>query len=143
MDEKLAFQVRQVSKYLGQLQDIAQIPREEYLNDHILQGASERYLHLCIESCINIGNRLISILQTEERFAAPKTYADVFRELEKHHIIKDLEPSMIEMTKFRNRLVHLYWDIAPETVYEIIQTNLQDIDQYLKQIVSYLSTRHL
>jgi len=143
MDEKLAFQMRQISKYLGRLKEVAQTSREDYLNNSILQSATERYLQLCIESCINVGNRLISMLQVDQQFDAPKTYADVFRELEKHHITQNLEPAMIEITKFRNRLVHVYWDISPEVVYNIIHDNLEDFNRYLKQIALYLTENNL
>lgn len=143
MDEKLVFQMRQISKYQGRLKEVAQTSREEYLSNLILQSATERYLQLCIESCINVGNRLISILQVDQQFEVPKTYADVFRELEKHRIIQGLAPAMIEITKFRNRLVHVYWDISPEVVYNIIQENLEDINLYLKQIALYVSENHL
>jgi len=143
MDEKLAFQTRQISKYLGRLKEVAKTPLEDYLNDSILQSATERYLQLCIESCINVGNRLISILQVDQQFDAPTTYADVFRELEKHRITQGLEPAMIEVTKFRNRLVHVYWNISPEFVYNIIHGNLEDINQYLKQIAIYISENNL
>ncbi|SPF55223.1 conserved hypothetical protein [Candidatus Desulfosporosinus infrequens] len=143
MDEKLAFQMRQISKYLGRLKEVAQTSREDYLNNSILQSATERYLQLCIESCINVGNRLISMLQVDQQFDAPKTYADVFRESEKHHITQNLEPAMIEITKFRNRLVHVYWDISPEVVYNIIHDNLEDFNRYLKQIALYLTENNL
>ena len=109
----------------------------------MLQGTSERYLQLCIESCINVGNRLISMLQVNQQFDAPKTYADIFRELEKQQITHGLQSAMIEMTKFRNRLVHVYWDISPEVIYQIIQGSLADIDLFLKQIAHYVSEHNL
>ena len=143
MDEKLAFQMRQITKYRGRLKDIAQTSLEAYLDDSILQGASERYLQLCIESCINVGNRLISMLQVDQPFDAPKTYADVFRELEKHKIIQNLEPSMIGMTKFRNRLVHAYWNVSPNVVYDVIQDSLGDVDLFLRQAALYISNNNL
>ena len=143
MDEKLAFQIRQISKYLGRLKEVAKTSREEYLANSLLQSATERYLQLCIESCINVGNRLISMLQVDLQFDAPKTYADVFRELEKHKIIQDIEPAMLDMTKFRNRLVHVYWDISPEVVFTILQTSIKDIDRFLGQVALYISDKNL
>lgn len=143
MDEKLAFQLRQISKYYERLKEIAQTSREDYMNNSILQSATERYLQLCIESCINAGNRLISMLQVDQQFEAPNTYADVFRELEKHRVTRDLEPAMIEITKFRNRLVHVYWDISPEVVYNIIHDKLEDINRYLKQVALYVTENNL
>lgn len=83
------------------------------------------------------------MLQVDQQFEAPKTYADVFRELEKHKITHDLEPSMIEITKFRNRLVHAYWDISPDVVYSIIHTKLGDIQQFLNQVALYIQEKNL
>jgi len=143
MDEKLAFQIRQISKYLARLTEVAKTSQHEFLANSILQSASERYLQLCIESCINVGNRLIALLQVGQQFDVPKTYADVFRELEKHKITHDLEPAMIEMTKFRNRLVHVYWEISPDVIYQIIQSSLADIDLFLRQIAHYVADNNL
>lgn len=139
MDEKLAFQMRQITKYLGRLKEVAKTPKENFLSNSLLQSATERYLQLCIESCINVGNRLISMLQIDLQLDAPRTYADVFKELERHQITQGLEPAMLEMTKFRNRLVHIYWDISPEFIYDILQTNLKDIDRFLGQVAQYIS----
>lgn len=143
MDEKLAFQMRQITKYLGRLKQVAKTPKEEFLADSLLHSATERYLQLCIESCINVGNRLISMLQVDLQLDAPRTYADVFRELEKHSIIQGLEPAMLEMTKFRNRLVHVYWDISPDFIYDILQINLKDIDRFLEQVARYITENNL
>ena len=138
-----AFQLRQITKYLAKLREVAKTPHEEYLANSILQSASERFLQLCIESYINVGNRLIALLQVDQQFNAPKTYADVFRELERQKVTHGLEPAMVEMTKFRNRLVHVYWDMSPEIIYQIIRTSLADIDSFLKEIALYVSENNL
>lgn len=34
------------------------------------------------------------------------------------------------MARFRNRLVHLYWDVDDQRVYEYLQEGLGDIEQF-------------
>jgi len=43
------------------------------------------------------------------------------------------------MVQFRNRLVHLYWEIDAEIVYEILQKNLGDFDVFTKYVVNYIA----
>ena len=45
---------------------------------------------------------------------------------------------MIQMARFRNRLVHIYWDIDDTEMYRIIQTRLQDIRRFLRGIGNFL-----
>ena len=38
------------------------------------------------------------------------------------------------MAKFRNLLVHLYWKVNDEKIYEILQYELVDFDEFIEQI---------
>lgn len=44
--------------------------------------------------------------------------------------VKDL----VSMAKFRNRLVHIYWEVDDELLYRILTTNLKDIERFLKEL---------
>ena len=46
---------------------------------------------------------------------------------------------LIKMAKFRNRLVHLYWELDTETIYKIIQENVEDFKLFQEKIVQKLS----
>jgi uncharacterized protein YutE (UPF0331/DUF86 family) len=43
------------------------------------------------------------------------------------------------MARFRDRLVHLYWDVDIAEVWKIIQTRLNDFEKYISQLGCYLS----
>jgi len=43
------------------------------------------------------------------------------------------------MACFRNRLVHIYWDVDNNTLYNILKNNLQDLDTFLKAIIKLFS----
>ena len=43
------------------------------------------------------------------------------------------------MVNFRSRLVHLYWDLDKEMIYQFVQENLDDFKMFEKRVVEYLS----
>lgn len=46
-------------------------------------------------------------------------------------------PKLKQMVRFRNRLVHMYWEIDAEIIYdEILQDDLGDFDTFVKHILS-------
>jgi uncharacterized protein YutE (UPF0331/DUF86 family) len=38
---------------------------------------------------------------------------------------------LIQMARFRNRLVHIYWEVSDKELYRIIQSRLQEIRDFL------------
>ena len=101
-------------------------------------------MQLAIESCLNIGNRLISLYQFQQPIRTPETYADIFREMQKLGVVdQEFETSLIKMASFRNRLVHLYWEIDIETIYGFIHDNLEDFKRFEQMVVEFLNTNRL
>ncbi len=144
MDEKILEQLKLLNKYTQYLKEISTSDKESFVADFKLRGSAERYLHLSIESCINIGNRLLSILQLSKPVSTPETYADIFKELGKIKVIpKNFMNTMIEMVKFRNRIVHMYWDIDPHQLYDIINDNIEDFSKFVDYIVEYMNREHI
>jgi len=47
---------------------------------------------------------------------------------------------LIEMAKFRNRLVHIYWEVDDELVYDIIKEDITDIDDFLQNFMASLKS---
>jgi uncharacterized protein YutE (UPF0331/DUF86 family) len=44
------------------------------------------------------------------------------------------------MVSFRNRVVHLYWDVDESVVYDILHNHLSDFDTFVRYILDHLST---
>ena len=53
-------------------------------------------------------------------------------------IPKDLSESLPKMARFRNLLVHMYWKVDYNTLYELIQGNLKDLRHFSEAIVALL-----
>ncbi len=44
------------------------------------------------------------------------------------------------MARFRNMLVHIYWEIDDEKVYDILSHDIEDLEEYITEITEYLDT---
>ena len=139
MDERIKEHLKLLNKYYLLLAEIQKKPYKDFENDAILQGSSERFLQLAIESCLNIGNRLISLEQFNKPTDTPETYADIFVQLRNIGVIDSpFCDRFVKMAKFRNRLVHLYWEIDKKMLYEIIRDNLEDFKLFEQDVVRFL-----
>jgi uncharacterized protein YutE (UPF0331/DUF86 family) len=86
---------------------------------------------VAVEACIDISNHIIA----KEHIGVPESYSDCFKILRDRGIIsKELSEKLINMAKFRNLLVHLYWKVNDEKIYEILQYELVDFDEFIEQI---------
>jgi len=101
------------------------------LEDPVLRGAVERYLHLAVEALIDVGMRLCSAL----RLRKPETYRDVARILKESGILGEEDSKRFELwIGFRNVLVHGYAYLDPERLLQA----LREIGE-LKRIAEELS----
>jgi len=140
MDERILEHLKRLNQYRLRLLEMKQLTRDEFLNDDLRQAAVERLLHLAIESCLNIGNRLVSLFQFEKAVETPETYADVFKGLYHLGVVDEVfSKRLVEMAKFRNRLVHAYWDLDKETVYQILQSCAVDFQLFQENTIDFLN----
>jgi len=139
MDERIKEHLKHLNKYYLLLLDIQKKGYKDFEKDAVLQGSSERFLQLAIESCLNIGNRLICLAQFDQPIDTPETYADIFIQLKRLGVIDSgFCDRLVNMAKFRNRLVHLYWEIDKKTTHKIIQNSLEDFKLFEKSVVEHL-----
>ena len=67
----------------------------------------------------------------------PTEYRDVFRILGEADVIPaDLASRLEAMASFRNRLVHGYADVAPERVYDFLQHECADFDEFARVVAA-------
>jgi uncharacterized protein YutE (UPF0331/DUF86 family) len=111
---------------------------QQYVKDIRLKKAIERSLQVAIEACLDIGRRLIAL----EGFRYPEDNKDVFQVLQEEGVIsQELLPSLVDMARFRNLVVHDYAKIDDAKVYAILTKRLGDFDEYGRSVVTYLECR--
>ena len=47
---------------------------------------------------------------------------------------------LTQMAGYRNRLVHMYNIISDEELYQVIQSNTKDIENFVSEVKKYLNT---
>lgn len=133
--EKIYRQLSLLNNYLKELNSLKNTPFEEFEENSITRAAAERLLQVAIETVQNIGNHIIA----SRGYRNPKDYADIFRVLEEEKILPhDFSENLQQMAEFRNRLVHVYWDIDIKKLYDIMQNNLEDFERFAQIIINEL-----
>ena len=139
MDERIVEQLKLLDKYLQYLDTLSQKSKDEFLKDVIVQGACERYLQLAIECSLNIGSRIIALEASKANINVPESYADIFGKLGELGVLsQEFALNLMAMARFRNRLVHAYWQIDPEGIYKILRENRREIHEFKNKIIEYL-----
>lgn len=133
--QKVEGMIRGLKDSLDQLREIAKGERGAFLKDGTKIGAAKYYLQISIEACIDIGNHIIAALN----YRKPKDYRDVFTVLNENDIIPDeFTLTLRQMAGLRNRLVHLYWEVDDEEIYQDLRDELGDFDLYIERITDFL-----
>ena len=124
--------------YVEKLSRLAALKREEFLSDFTKIESAKHLFQVSVECCLDVSNHIIA----SERFRAPKNYAESFEILVEQGILPEtFLPTLRQMVQFRNRLVHLYWEVDEEVIYEILQNNLDDINIFTKCVVKYVTSQ--
>jgi uncharacterized protein YutE (UPF0331/DUF86 family) len=91
------------------------------------QLAVERAFQAAIESCMDIAAHIVSVY----RLGHPQESRDVFRFLvEAGYLDDSFGEAMMGMVRLRNRIVHLYWDIDVERLYQYLQEDVTLLHQF-------------
>lgn len=121
----------EIRKAVDELRSLSSQGKESLISDSNLIDAAKYKLLVAIEASLSICNHIAARLEKK----IPESYSDCFIILGKEEIIsEELSERLASMAKFRNMLVHIYWEIDDETVFNIIKKNLEDLDEFLEAV---------
>lgn len=122
--------------YKHKLSILAGYSREDFLQDFTKVESAKHLLQVAIQSCLDVAHHIIA----DEGYRTPQESYDAFVVLQEEKIIPDsFMPVLRQMVSFRNRVVHLYWDVNDAIVYDILQQNLGDFDTFVGYILNFMS----
>jgi len=101
----------------------------EFAGNSMLQRAVERALQLCVESMIDVSERILAA----KRMAPADAAVQNFKRLQDIGILKDAD-RYAEMVRFRNFIVHRYEQIEPEIVYGLAKNRLDRFRDFIGEI---------
>lgn len=133
--EVIENRIKKLQGYLEKLSELKNITKKDFISDFRNSNSAKYLLQVSIECCLDIANHIIA----SEKFRSPDDYADSFRVLHEQKIVPDsLIERLIEMAKFRNRIVHVYWEVDEDLIYDILQNYLDDFELFTQSILKVL-----
>lgn len=133
MDERLESRIDEIEEYFERLSEVLEnaegIPREE---------SEENLVRKLASATIDIASRMVAL----EGGKRPDSYSGYFKELEEKEVIDEqLSKKLQDMARFRNLVVHQYHRISQDEIERIIDEDLHDIKEFIKQVERYYSDR--
>lgn len=119
----------------ARLTALATTPRETLLADGDKLGSAKYHFVVAIECTIDVANHIVA----SEGLRIPTSNADSFTVLGESDIVPtELVDRLRAMARFRNRLVHLYWDVDDGLVADYLGSGPADLEAYAVAIARWL-----
>lgn len=127
--------IQEIRKRRQLLEEYTRMSFEKFSAELQIYELALRHLQVAIQACIDIGKHIGAV----NNFEAPEKSSKIFLVLAKHEIIKQaLAKRLAQAGGLRNILVHEYLGIDLKKVYEHLQSDLRDFDQFVVEIGQYL-----
>jgi uncharacterized protein YutE (UPF0331/DUF86 family) len=125
----------EMDESLRKLISLSKLSEDEFLSHYEKIDTSKYNFIVAIEAIIDICNRIIS----KQKLGFPQDYSDVIKLMGQEGVLEgDLVGRLLEMVKFRNMLVHIYWKIENDRLYKYLKENLGDFEAFKEAIRKYL-----
>lgn len=125
----------EIERALEKLRWLAQTPKRAFLKSFEKTDSAKYNFIVVIEAAIDLCSHLIA----EKGWGTPEDYGDVFRIAGNAGLFDEtFVEQLVEMAKFRNLIVHLYWKVDNERVYEILREDLHLLDDFRTGLRLYL-----
>lgn len=120
---------------LRQLQAPGQLPLADFISQELLVDASLYRLIRAIEAAQAICTHLAARIPTR----TPNSGPDCFLALSEAGVIESqLAGRLQQMSRFRNLLVHRYWELDLARVHQILQNDITDLELYVQAVEEFL-----
>jgi len=133
--DRIRAKLQDISGALERLDRFRTMSREAFLANEDAQDIARSRLLTAMEAALNVCFHL----SAKKLARVPQGYTECFLTLGKAGLI---EPSLAErlgtMAGFRNRLVHVYWDVDYGQVYDIIVNDLEDLKLFCQVVAELL-----
>jgi|SRR3989344_4956059 len=133
--EKIIQKLSEMDKYLDEVEAMLPSTVDDYVENLQVRRACEKTIELAIETVINVLSAAIAL----SNFGIPSSEDSIIQIAEKNKILNASLASRIrEMKGFRNIIVHKYGEIDDERVYKYLSNELDDFDNFRKQILTFM-----
>jgi uncharacterized protein YutE (UPF0331/DUF86 family) len=120
-----------IRRNIERITRLASLPDEQFWSDERNIETVKLWLIELVQDAADLCNHLAARLAHQ----VPLSYPECFEMLGDEGILeKSLADSLRAMARFRNLLVHRYWDVDDQRVLQIARTQLDDLEQFLEAV---------
>lgn len=124
-----------IQEFLTELKKLSLLSEDEFLSDKRNPAAAESYLRRSLETVFDIGRHILAKSYGFKELE----YKKIALELgEKGIVDKEYSRILMKMAGYRNRLVHLYHEVTPKEIYDILTGHLPDIERFISETVGFI-----
>ena len=121
---------------VGQLDSLANLSESEFLKDPKNVGAAESFLRRSLEAVFDIGRHLLAKSGHSD---LAKEYKGIAQGVATLGVVpSEFVPTLVRMAGYRNRMVHFYYELTPQELYEIIVVHREDLRRFVDWVAAYL-----
>jgi uncharacterized protein YutE (UPF0331/DUF86 family) len=129
---------RGIIEHLSELEDslkdwerYRKVTLEELRTDRDKRNMILHAMLVSIQSSIDIANHII----VQKKLRKPSTYRETFDILAEAGVIPlKMADKLSDLAAFRNMLVHVYWRLDIDTVYDILQEDLGTLREFARVV---------
>ena len=122
---------------LEKLHDLKIKTYEDFISDYRNIDSALYRLQTSIQALLDIGSYIIASLGLK----TPNTNSEIIQILSNaEYIPKEKVEAYTDMSKFRNRIVHLYNHIDTEMLYDILINELTDIKEFYTTLLEIIKS---
>lgn len=111
---------------IKELAILSNLTQEEFKSSKENYGLAEHYFRRSLEGILTVGTHILSRLPEKT-----KDYQEIIISLANQKIIpKEFAERNKKLAGYRNRLVHIYWEVSEEEMYKVIKEYLEDLDKF-------------
>lgn len=130
IEDRLGF----INKAIVKMKKIASLSEEDFFSGDA-PAVAESYLRRSLEAMFDIG-RHITAKTAGKGIVEYKEIANAL--CENRIITKELSEKLKLMAGYRNRLVHFYHEVADKELFSILENNLPDMENFIKEIKAFI-----
>lgn len=134
--EKVAERIGDIKRALAKLDSYKNLSVEDLAKDEDAFALVAYWLRIALEGVLTIGTHILSRLPSNGK---KKDYTRVLVSLGEFGVIpQEFATKIRGMAGYRNRLVHLYWEVTPEELAHTLREDIADFEEFIQYIERFL-----
>ena len=132
--EKLKNLIAEIQENIQNLKELTRMSYAEFHQDSRNYALCEHHFRRALEGVLTAATHILSRLPVKT-----KDYQEIITSLGKYKVVpKDFAEKNKRLASYRNRLVHMYWEVSEEELYKVCNEHIKDLEKFSKYFLDYI-----